>query len=44
MRALHRVAAHLGADSVVLSSNAAGQPLYKSLGYELLCYEDVYAR
>lgn len=44
MRALHREAAHAGADAVVLSSNEGGHPLYVALGYELLGYEDVYVR
>lgn len=44
MRMLHREAAQLGAQSVVLSSNATGRPLYEALGYEFLCYEDVYRR
>jgi len=44
MRALHCEAANLGAQAVVLGSNPSGRPLYESLGYEFLCYEDVYAR
>lgn len=44
MRALHREAANLGAQAVVLGSNDSGRPLYEALGYELLCYEDVYRR
>ena len=42
LRALHGEAARLGLRQAVLGSNAAGLPLYTALGYESLCYLDIY--
>ncbi len=42
LRALHAEAARMGMRQTVLGSNAAGLPLYTALGYESLCYQDVY--
>lgn len=42
LRALHAEAARMGMQQIVLSSNDAGRPLYASLGYQPLCYQDVY--
>jgi GNAT superfamily N-acetyltransferase len=42
LRALHAEAARLGLRQSVLGSNAAGLPLYTALGYEPLCYVDIY--
>lgn len=42
LRALHAEAARMDMRQVVLGSNDAGQPLYASLGYEPLCFQDVY--
>jgi GNAT superfamily N-acetyltransferase len=42
LRALHAEATRMGMQQIVLGSNAAGRPLYDSLGYAPLCYQDVY--
>lgn len=42
LRALHGEAARMGMRQTVLGSNTAGLPLYTALGYEPLCYQDVY--
>lgn len=44
MRGLHRLAANNGARWTVLASNNQGRPLYTSLGYQLLCYIEIYRR
>ncbi len=42
LRALHAEAIRLGTHQIVLGSNAAGRPLYTTLNYHPLCFQDVY--
>jgi GNAT superfamily N-acetyltransferase len=42
LRALHAEAIRMGLRRIVLGSNDAGLPLYQALGYQALCYQDVF--
>lgn len=41
LRALHAEAARMGLRRIVLGANDAGLPLYRALGYQSLCVQDI---